>query len=253
MIGIIQSGAQAAADRYTYFPTLSFYMLVGSGLAWAWNHLENAGLKKTMWRVCRGSGLLIFLFLVGLTFHQMEVWRDPMALWQHVVAGYPNRIALAHTNLGNAYSERGDLANAENEYKRAIGIHPGFLDAHNNLGIIYARENHFPQAEEQFRTAIRIDPDHLGAHNNLGILYSKMGQLNKAENQFKIVLNQKPNHVAAHNNLGLIWEKKGLLKEAAVEYNKALEIDPDYLNARFNLFKLFQKKDSLKAPPSVKI
>jgi len=235
VIGIIQVGSQAAADRYTYLPSISLFLLIGIGTAWLW---QNGALMREM-REMRGLMLFftfIALSLLGyLTVKQIKTWQNSEILWSYVISAFPEKIPTAHTGLGNVHFKKGRLDDAIVEYKRALAIDPNYSEAHYNLGITYANNSMLDEAISEFKKALIINPNFTEAHFNLGVTYKKKDMLDEAISEYKKALNINPNLARAHNNLGLAYIKKGKLDESISEYKKALAINPNYAKAHYNL------------------
>jgi superkiller protein 3 len=88
--------------------------------------------------------------------------------------------ALAHYNLGNAYSAQGKLDEAVREYQEALRINPNLAEAHNNLGLAYSDQGKLDEAVRECQEALKINPNLAAAHLNLGLAYSRQGKLNEA-------------------------------------------------------------------------
>ena len=208
VIGVVQVGIQAAADRYTYLPSISIFLLAGVGVSWSWN---GAALTRYP-RFWRGSivAALCFVFaaLGMLTIRQIGVWQTPERFWNYVVEHAPVKNPLAYNNLGNAVARAGRLGEAIAAYEQALAVMPNDVDALNNLGIVYARSGDVDGAIAQYKRALAYAPDYARAHYNLANAY----------------------------------RTKGLLEEAVAEYEKALSIDPGYAQARDNLAEVAAQK-----------
>jgi tetratricopeptide (TPR) repeat protein len=162
VVGIVQVGGQAAADRYTYLPSLSIFLLAGLGFA---HMVVGRDLRK---RVVIAGGLLtaiIFILFAQLTLHQVKIWQDSETLWKYFITSFPGRMYRAHYDLGNIYYERGMFYEAITEYENAIAIHPNFPEAHNNLGNAYYKINNYSDAANHFEKALA-----LGHKVDLGLL-----------------------------------------------------------------------------------
>lgn len=242
VIGIIHSGNHLTADRYSYFPTLSFYMLACAGVAWT---LESRVLERCGQAVRTGfllSIVAVIVLLGGLSLHQIKIWSGPRTFWQHVTAVYPQRIGIAHNNLGNALMDEGLLDDAKREYQTAVRINPAAPKPYANLGLVYLASKQLDKAEAESRKALELAPRNLTANNNMGLIYLERGRLKKAEATFKAILKIRPNYVEGHNNLGVVYEKLGLIEQAIAEFETAYKINPDFGQAAVNLIQIYGKK-----------
>lgn len=211
VIGMVQVGMQAAADRYTYLPGISIFLLAGIGIILVWD-----GASRTRYESLKKGFVLLLLFcilsLLGmLTVRQIGIWRTPENLWKYVVAHAPVKVPLAYNNLGNALARAGKLEEAVSAYEEALAVKPDYADAINNLGIVYGRS----------------------------------GDVNGAIAQYKKVLTRAPDYYRAHYNLANAFSEKGLIEAAITEYEKALSINPGYERARRSLMDAYARKQSL--------
>jgi len=224
-LGIIQVGMQAAADRYTYLPGLSVFLLAGIGVSWV---CEQSSLTKHK-NMLRGLVLIVIcttiFLLCKLTTRQIKVWQNPESLWSYVVSVFPDRVSFPHYNLGNIYNQQGFFDQAISEYKRALAIRPDFEDTLNNLGVAYMRKGNFDEAIAEYKKALAINPDSANAYYNLGTVNAKRGLMNKAISQLKKAITLNPNHAGAHYNLGMAYyQYEGNYKLAIVHLDKALAL-----------------------------
>ena len=275
VIGLIQVGAQARADRYMYIP------MTGLAILLAWGAADLIRRKEAVALV----GAAACLACVPLTWAQTEHWANSQALFQHAldvtdnnylahhnlgvaladlspqdaIAHYraalqinPNS-ARAHTDLGTALAKLpGRLPDAIAEYQAALRIEPNAAIPHNNLGnALAATPDGLPQAIQEYETALRIKPDYDDARNNLGralaelaevhynlgvALASMDGRTAEAIGHFEAALQIKPDYAEAHNNLGVVLARMpGRAPEAIGHFEAALRIKPNYTDARYNL------------------
>jgi tetratricopeptide (TPR) repeat protein len=151
--GMVQVGGQAAADRYTYLPSLSLLLLAGTGVA----QIMTGRMLKINAMVSGGCFVAILFMLFGhLTLQQVAVWRDSETLWKYFITSFPGRMYRAHYDLGNIYYERGKFDEAITEYHNAIAIHPNFPEAHNSLGNAYYKTSNYSDAALHFEKALAL-------------------------------------------------------------------------------------------------
>lgn len=232
VIGIIQVGRHAAADRNTYLPTLSFYFLIGLGTLWLWR--KNYHVMVLLW------GAIVATGLGYLTIRQTGIWKNSEIFWSYVAESYPNRLALADYALGRNYSRKGRLKDAEVHYKMALTNDPNLVEALNDLGLIHYEKGLYEEAENEYKQAMKIRPARPDLHNNLGLLYIKTGQLDKAKTELLTALQLAPDEAEIHGSLGVLYHTQGLLKDAEREYKTALAINPNYTMVYLNLKALYQ-------------
>jgi len=238
VIGLVQVGSQAMADRYAYLPLIGIY------IAGAWSLGE---------LVCRRPGsraivvVAVAVALVALsvvTRLQIGHWKNGHALFEHAIRVTRHNY-VAHNNLGGAYEAQGDLDNAARHFREALRIRADFPVAHNNLGLVLVREGDLTSAIERFERAIALDPAYAEAHSNLGTALERRGDLAGALEHLARALTLDPAQAEAHGNLGVVLERRGDLARAAAHYERALELDPDFAEAHSNLGNLLLGRGDL--------
>ncbi len=235
VIGIIQVGKQAAADRYTYLPSISIFLLAGLGVAWVYGKISSE--KNGMaWAVLFMFGIAVGIAGLGQkTIQQIQVWQSSETLWKHVISVFPHTVPIAHNNLGLQYNTQGRLDAAKLHYEQAILIDPGYVEAHNNLGILYHSQGKFNEALSCYQRALSINPGYVEAENNRGLTYYAMGKPDQSLASFKKALAINPDFAEAYYNLGHSYSAQGMLDEAIASYRQAVAIDPYYVEAHYNL------------------
>ena len=247
VLGIIQVGDQAMADRYAYLPSISLFLLAALGVAVSVEKIPTfIRLKSKVVKIGSIAILTIpFLCISYLTVNQIHVWQNSVSLWTRVIELAPlkddadyKKIFFAYFNLGAAYGDANQLDEAAGAYQEASTIKPDFLSTHYNLAMIYERQNKLDEAIGEYKTVLKINPIDISAHYNLALLYTKKNNTKDAMDEFEAVLRINPKHVDAHFGLGTIYEKMNKLKEAINEYQTALKIDPDFIAARNSLARI---------------
>jgi hypothetical protein len=199
VIGLVQVGAQALADRYTYVPLIGLFIMIAWGVPeivpqWPHRKLYLATLSTTL-----------FLFLMALTWKQVQYWKNGISLFEHTLEVTSNNW-LCNYNLGTALDKKGRTDDAIKHYLEALRIRPDYTEAHNNLGIALDRKGRTDDAIKHYLEALRIEPDNAEAHNNLGIDLARKGNVDVAVKHFQKALQINPNFSYARANL-----KKALL------------------------------------------
>lgn len=196
VIGLIQVGDQARADRYMYLP------LIGLSLALAWLTAEFVGTSLVRWRRCALAWLLALAILTGLAWQQTSYWQDSETLWSHCLASTTDNW-MASYNLGLALSDRGQFDAAMIHYRKTLELKPGWTDAHNNLGAALLRLGRFQEAIAEYEKMLEIKPRYAEAHNNIGACLLQQGQTDAAIAQFQKALELKPGYADALQNLAI--------------------------------------------------
>ena len=233
VIGIVQVGEQAMADRYTYLPSLGPLLIVALIASEIYEKRASMGTGRTMLKIVSVTiSIVVLVSMTYSTIKQIGVWKNSVSLWTYVIEKEPGRVPLAHTNLGNIYASEGQSDRAMEQYQIALRLKPNFIEAHNNLGALYASNGQLDKAIEEYQTALRLMPNFAAAHNNLGVLYKYKGQLDRAMEEYQAALRLKPDFAEAHKNMGIAYMRKGLKDEAIREFNAALEISPGLTDVR---------------------
>ncbi len=228
VIGLVQVGGVAMADRFTYVPQLGVCVILSWGVAEL-----SAGWRHR--RMLLGGGAAIILgVLVFCARQQAFYWRDNESLWIHTLACIPDN-AKIRNNLGDTVLKKGRVDEAIAHFQRALQIDPNSAEAHNNLGNALIRKNNVDEAIVHFQKALQIKPDSLKVQNNLANALFQKGRVDEAIVWYQTVLQTKPDAVEVHNNLGNALLQEGKVDEAIAQYRLALQIEPDNANGRNNL------------------
>jgi tetratricopeptide (TPR) repeat protein len=228
VIGLVQLGMQARADRYTYLSQ------IGIAIALVWGAVQVAGSSPyRRWGVAAVS-VLVVAGLMGGAWQQTRYWRDSETLWIHTLA-CTSQNSVAHHNLAAILAGRGQIEEAIAHYRRVLEIKPGDVKALYNLGNLLAGRGQIEEAIAHYREALAVRPDHARANCNLGVLLAGRGQGDEAIAHFRTALETRPDYAEAHDNLGAVLAGRGQAEEAIAQYRKALEIKPDFVEALGNL------------------
>jgi tetratricopeptide (TPR) repeat protein len=273
VIGIVQVGAQARADRYMYVP------MVGLGIMVAWGA---ADLLRGRLRTQAALAGVALLGCAGVAFAQAEYWQNSETLFTHAIdvtdGNYiaehnlgtylmpaPGRLNQAvrhlqeaarlrpesgqiHSDLGSAFARMpGRLPDAIAEFQSAARLLPDSPIPHNNLANALAEAGRFPEAIAEYRAALRIDPSYEDAKRNIaqteaqmryaaGLEFANAGKTEQAIAAFEEALRLRPELAEAHNNLGVVLSQlPGRQAEAIAHFREAVRLRPDYDDARYNL------------------
>jgi Flp pilus assembly protein TadD len=228
VLGIIQVGSQAMADRYMYLPMAGPLMIIGAAGAITW---KKGGLVRYLF-------LLFFIFfsvsISVTTVKQISVWRNSVSLWEYVISKKPEA-TLAHIDLGLAYNKQGRTEDAINQFQVALQINFDNAPVHNHLGLAYKKQGRTEDAILEFITAAQLDNQYAKPHNNLGIIYFDQGRSDEAMKEFLTAIRIDPEQIEAHRNLGVLYIETGRLKDAVKEFQIASNLAPDNAELRENL------------------
>ena len=198
VIGLVQVGMQAMADRYTYLPLIGPFIM----LAWsAEDMLSRTGAFRNKVMVLSAGAILVSL--AALTTVQAGHWRDTITIFDHAVSVAPDNW-VAHRKLGNALADKGLTNEAIAQYRESIRAQPKNSLAHLNLGVELARQGKYEEAIEHYREALRIRPDLAEAYNNLGNALAVTGRRGEAIEQYREALRLRPGWKVVRNNMELL-------------------------------------------------
>lgn len=230
VLGIIQVGEQAAADRYTYIPSIGPFIFTGLGVAFIWEKIIEKHRLLHKW-VFLSFSLVVILMLIVTTVKQTRMWKDSIMLWSKELKIYPE-VALAHNNLGNAYKYKGLIDNAIEHYQNAIKLDPYYARAHYNLGFFYENQGLINKAIREYQITIELIPNHISAHQNVGFAYFKKGDIDKAIYHLEYALRLNPNVATVHLNLGIAYKSKGLINKANEHLRIVRQLNPNFYKTK---------------------
>ncbi len=164
------------ADRFMYLPCLGFCLAIGYGVG----QIVQSQFGNAAWRTkIYGLTALVLLSLMAKTWMQTQIWKEPMTIWNYVVAKDPQS-HVGYNNRGNIYNEGDRLNEAITDYNKALELSPQFARALNNRGIIYAKAGREQEAMQDFNKAIEFKPDFEKAYYNRAVIEERLGQYQEA-------------------------------------------------------------------------
>ena len=222
MLGLVQVGVQAMADRYAYIPFIGLFLM----LTWLAADLAKARHVNASWLAIPAA--ISLLALGTLSYRQVGYWHDTLSFWQRTLALTPNNY-FAHDSLGTYLETQGETDEAAAHFRAAIAIRPDDLPANLNLGTYEHGRGNFPAAIARYQVVAQHAGD-LGvrskAYANLGSVYRQMGDSTKAKPYFETAVQLDPADTLAIVGLGLIAEKNGDPAEAVRQFSRAMEVEP---------------------------
>src|SRR2546428_50964 len=233
VLGIVQSGPQIAADRYTYLAGLGWAILAGAGLLFYSQSLGRSKTGTLTTPPIAGVAICVVVGLGVLTWNQVQGWHDPEKLWTRVLARDPESY-LAQNHIGVLLAEQSKLAEASEHYRKALQIRPNYADPHINWGNALVREGKLAEAIDHYQQALHFKPDYADAHTNWGLALVQQGKPAEAIDHYQQALQIKPDHAVAHYNWGNALIQQGKPAEAGDHYRQALHFKPGYAIAHTN-------------------
>ena len=225
VIGFIQTGSQARADRYTYIP------LIGLSIAIVWGL---ASVLQPWPRVRTALTAAAVAACFALTWIQVQYWRDSFTLYQHAIDVVPDNY-IARFNLAYALQAQGRTAEAVEQLRETVAVRPGFIPARAELGQILAQQGRTGEALEQLQIAVTMRPDDPIAHYRYGSVLGTLGRPADAAAQFAEVVRLQPGNADAHFNYGAALAELDRIPEAVREFEATIRLRPQDADAHFNL------------------
>jgi len=265
VIGLVQAGSQALADRYSYVPSIGIFIII----AWAVPDL----LLKWRYRkfVLVGASLTVLFGFAIISLFQLRHWRNTITLFEHSLAvtddNYvahlclagpvyrqgrldeairhysqalrirPNftNIHYAYLGLGRAFFDKGDSDNAILNYQQALRLEPGFVEAHKRLAEAFLSQGKLESAAAEYRRAHQLQPDEPDSLNNLGVVLARQNRLTEAVACFNSALSISQDNVSSYINLGSALFQQGRYTQAVIELKKAVDLSPNSAAAHYHL------------------
>src|SRR5439155_26311084 len=268
VIGLVQVGSQAMADRYMYSPMIGLLVML------AWGAAEAAALWATKPRgLIVGAGAAV-VACVWLSSLQVRFLQSSRPLFEHALA-VASTSTVAHNNLGDALLKEGKTNEALAHYTAALEIAPDDFWGYDNFGNVLLSQGRTEEAIAKYRKGLELNPKNPELNHNLGLSLAKQGKLTEAVGYYKealrlgadyssemeyadaqldlgnaladlgrfdeamanyeAALRCKPKASAAQLNMGAAFMQRGKLQEAAEHFREALRLQPDNAQAHCNL------------------
>lgn len=235
VIGIVQVGGQARADRYTYLPSIGCFALV------AWGVPALCARFAVPARAAAVAGVAAILACATMASVQVGTWTDALTLWGRAVEVTENN-AFAHVNYAVALDRAGRAEDAEKQYAAAVAADPGDLDARRDHALLLGRLGRMDDAAKELEDVIRRDPSRRGVRFDLGYVLLEAGRLDDAIRAFEVALAADPGDDRAKKNLVVARVRRGVELGSAGKYDDSLRhlqaavaLDPRAVDAQINL------------------
>jgi tetratricopeptide (TPR) repeat protein len=220
VIGLVQVGGAALADRYTYFPLIGIFIAVTFGIC---DLSDRFQIPKI---IPASAAALILAACVILTENQLRYWHDGETLFVHALAVTKDN-EIARTNLGVALEQAGKQDEALEQYRAAEKLNPDSYIIHNNLGNLLDNLGQPDAALAEYREAIRLDSRQPFLHDSLGVVLVEFGRFTEAMNEFTNAAQLDPANPWPHFALAKALLKQGRDAEGIEQFQKALRLDPE--------------------------
>jgi tetratricopeptide (TPR) repeat protein len=217
-------------EHRLYLPSVGVFAAAAAAFGMLVARIERPGLARGV----TAAAVTAVLLLSAATWSRNQVWQNPVALWQDVVAKSPHK-ARPYLNLGAVLGEAGRMEEAIAALTEAIRIEPADPKSHANLGAALASVGRLDAAVVALSRAARLEPDNPDVLNNYGIVLKDVGRLEEAIAALSEAVRIEPGHARAWYNLGRAWLVAGVQTEAVAALEQAIQIKPDYDNAFIEL------------------
>ena len=228
VIGLVQVGGQAHADRYMYLPLIGLSIVVvwgGHDLVARWPRLRPIALTLAILSVAAAA-------IAGQ--RQVQFWRDGFTLWQRALEAVPDNYR-AHASLGVMLAERGQNAEAISHLQAAVRREPDFTEVHRTLARLLHSAGDVSGVARHLAEVVRLTPDDPIARNDLASLLASQDRIAEALPHFEIAVRLRPDYEQARFNLALALAKLGRLSEARDQFAAVLRLNPRNEQARIAL------------------
>jgi Flp pilus assembly protein TadD len=228
VIGLVQVGGQAMADRYFYIPSIGLFIAIVFGVA------EIAKRRRVApWLSATIAGVVLVV-LATLTNAQIQRWSNSFTLFEHTLAVTPPNLAIQNL-LGYALQRSGRLDEAAPHFEKALRIKPDEYMSLLNMSFNRFYQGRVPEAIDYAQAAIRSQPDSAKAHNLLGMALAKQDRNEAALDEMRRASELAPKDAETRNGLGTVLARLGRMPEAGEEFHEALRLDPNNAPAHNNL------------------
>ena len=271
VIGLLQVGKQAMADRYTYIPLIGLFLML------VWLASDMAASKPPHKRVLCLLATVSLLVLVTLSVRQIGYWKDSYSLFKNTLET-TSESATAHISFGTALARRGKLIEAAAHFKSAIRLEPYWAQPYNNLGLVISQQGRLDAALLCFQQALRLEPEdpiviknyernkrfldeklaviatlelqaqreprNVELQTRIGMSYQEIFRFEKALIHFHNALAIDAGNVVARNALGTTYASSGKYQEAEKQFKCAIETDPESFEAYYLLAGLYGRQNT---------
>ncbi len=226
VIGFVQVGMQAMADRYTYLPLTGLFIMIAWELSTWFTSLQSRKTLKT------GAMVLtvgILIACMTASFIQIRHWRNSITLFTHALKVTPGN-AIIHYNLGTTFKDQNKPGRAMTHFQEALTVNPNFLDAHLNLGGLLVHQGQIDRAIFHFNKVLEINPNSTDGHHNMAIALQAKGQIGPMVQHLRHVVRLTPLDAEAQLNLAIALTNTGHAHEASFHFAETKRLRPQWVN-----------------------
>jgi protein O-mannosyl-transferase len=237
MVGLVQVGAQAHADRYVYIPSIGLGIL----LAWGVGEMAKAWPPRRTQPAVAGVVVTVGCIWGTLAWNYTKDWHDTITLFSHAIAAGQDSVVARH-QLGIAFKQSGELDRAIDEFEHSVRLSPDSVDERHALGKALLAAGRPSEAATQLTAAVRMAPREALMHTDLATALMQSGNVTNAIVEYGLAVQCDPSNADAHAGYGGALMAVGRVPEALSELKKALPVlvervasNPDDGNAHYDL------------------
>ncbi len=220
VIGLVQVGQQAFADRYTYIPSIGLFIIA------SWTVFDLSQKIPHRRIILAAISIAVISTLSVLTYIQAGYWRDSVTLFQHAIDVTKNNARMYH-NLGLAYGHLEQYPQAIEAFRKSIRIDPHDPESYQNLALAYSKSGRYAESFEASRQAIALEPNSPHIYYNLGKALGQSGRDSEAISAFQKAVELKPDFAKAYSDLGIAYINTQQYPKAIEALTKALSLAPN--------------------------
>ncbi len=226
-------------EHWLYLPLIGFFFIVSYYLEKIFAFLKQRRLPIAHWLLAIGC-IGYFSFFGIQSIKRNVIWGKPIPFYEDILKYEPDS-ARINNNLGNMYYNEGDVAKAEEFYRKATEGEDIFPQPHFNLGSILQSKNDIFGAIREYKKAIEIDPNFYYPYQNLVVVYAKQGDLNNAVATLEKLKELRPNDSQVYYNLGLVYTAQNKKDLALENLELALKLSSKDPQASAEIKKAIEK------------
>jgi Tfp pilus assembly protein PilF len=229
--GIVQVGYQSMADRYTYIPGIGPFLLAGLFSAWVAARVDASPPRRHPVRFAAASlGVVLLGIFSLLTVKQIQIWKNTIVLFSHVIEVSREDFFLSHYIRGYALKEAGHFGKAIEDFTRAVSLNPLHHRSYYHRAESYEKTDRSDKAIEDYTRAIASGSplSSFQSYYRRGLVFSERGEIDRAISDFEKVVEMNPGDYAVLTRLGVLYAKSGSMSKAIETLGEAINIKSDY-------------------------
>jgi len=218
VIGIVQVGSHAMADRYSYITLTGLFIIIAFGV--------KELVAKQRYKLLIMPAAVVLIIWGAVAARQVRYWKNSITLFEHALAATKDN-SVVLTNYIICLNEAGRFDDVIVQSEKMLKLKPDSVETLNNFGIALAQKGRFQEAVEKFGLAVKYKPDSSLSYFNLAVTFQNQNMYEQAASFYRQALKIQPNYTAASVNLAEALMELGEKDEAVRVYRDAIEYDPN--------------------------